>query len=175
MPHDPNEPRVNERIRIPRVMLVDEEGTRLGEFLTEDAIAMARERGLDLVEVAPKARPPVCRIADYGRMKYKRQKREAAARRNQQGGQLKELKIRPKTDTHDLEFKIRRIREFLDEGNKVKLAVWFRGREHAHHDLGAEQCYHIADQVSDLGKIEVAPRMDGRRMYMLLSPRDRAT
>ncbi len=150
--------------------MVDEEGNKLGQFQPRDALALARERGLDLVEVAPNARPPVCRIADYGRMRYERSKARSAARRKQNQSQLKELKVRPKTDDHDMNVKIRRARSFLEDGNKVKITVWFRGREHAHHDIGADQCLRIADAVSDVSKIELQPRMEGRNMFMILAP-----
>lgn len=166
----PKGPRVNEYIRARRITLIDEEGNKLGEFQPPDALRLAKERGLDLVEVAPEANPPVCRIADWGRMKYERKKRESAARKKQTRTQMKELKVRPKTDDHDLDVKIRKARAFLDEGNKVKIVVFFRGREHAHHDIGAEQCLRIADAVDEVGKIESPPRMDGRRMHMILSP-----
>ena len=152
------------------MLVIDEEGTKLGEFQPYDAVQMAKERGLDLVEVAPNANPPVCRIADYGRMRYENSKRSAAARKNQTNTQLKELKVRPKTDDHDMNVKIRRSRSFLEDGNKVKITVWFRGREHAHHDIGADQCYRIADAVEDVGKIETEPRMEGRNMFMILAP-----
>lgn len=167
---DSNEPRVNSAIRAPRVLVIDEEGNKLGQFQPRDAVNLAKERGLDLVEVAPEARPPVCRIADYGRMRYKRSKAKAAARRKQSSTQLKELKVRPKTDDHDMNVRIRKARKFLKSGNKVKITVWFRGREHAHHDIGAEQCLRVADAVSDVGKIESHPRMDGRNMFMILAP-----
>ena len=155
---------------MPRVLVIDEAGTRLGEFLTEDAIRLAEERGLDLVEVAPRARPPVCRIADYGRMKYDKKKREAAARKNQVQVQLKEVKLRPKTDDHDIAVKVRHVRSFLEEGNKVRVTVRFRGREIAHRDIGAKQCLRVAEHVKDLGTIESHPRMDGRQMFMVLAP-----
>lgn len=152
------------------VTLVDQEGNKLGKFETVDAIQFARDRGMDLVEVAPDARPPVCRVADYGKMKYERSKREAEARKKQRGGGMKELKVRPKTDDHDMETKIRKAHRFLDEGNKVKVTVWFRGREHAHHDIGAEQCLRIAEACDDVSKIERMPSMEGRRMHMILAP-----
>lgn len=152
------------------MLLVDEQGERLGEFPTEDALQLAVDRGLDLVEVAPNARPPVVRIADYGKMRYERSKREAAARKRQHRTQMKEIKVRPKTDDHDLEVKIRRARKFLEEGNKVKVRVWFRGREHAHHDIGADQCLRVATAVDELGTIETPPHMEGRNMIMVLAP-----
>lgn len=167
---DEGEPRINGQIRVPRILLIDEAGNRLGEFMTQDALNLARERGLDLVEVAPNGRPPVCKIADYGRMRYERSKKEAAARKKQRGAGLKEIKVRPKTDVHDMGVKIRRARKFLSDGHKVKVRVWFRGREHAHHDIGADQCYRIADAVGEVGAMEASPRMEGRNMVMVLAP-----
>lgn len=137
---------------------------------TDHAQIMARDRKLDLVEVAPQAQPPVCRILDYGKLKYDRQKREAAARRSQKRQQVKELKVRPKTDDHDLEVKSRRAWSFLEDGHKVRIVVWFRGREHAHHDIGADQCMRIAEAVDDVGRIEQPPLMEGRNMTMMLAP-----
>jgi translation initiation factor IF-3 len=163
-------PRVNDRIRAPRVLVIDDAGEKLGLFQSADAVQLARDRGLDLVEVAPEARPPVCRLADWGRLKYDRQKRAAAARRRQTEVQLKEIKVRPKTDDHDIEVKARNAHRFLEAGNKVKITVWFRGREHAHHDVGAEQCHRIARMVASVGRIERQPAMDGRCMFMILAP-----
>jgi translation initiation factor IF-3 len=165
-----DEPRVNNRIRVPRVLVIDDQGNRLGEFLTEDAVRLAQERGLDLVEVAPNGRPPVCRIADYGRMKYDRKKKQAAARRNQVQVQIKEVKLRPKTDDHDMDVKVRNASRFLEAGHKVKVTVRFRGREMAHRDIGAQQCLRVADACGDLCTIESHPRMDGRQMFMILAP-----
>ena len=170
-PPERNEPRVNERIRVPRVLVIDDEGNKLGEFLTEDALALARERGLDLVEVAPTARPPVCRITDFGKLKYEKKKREAQARRNQSVVEIKEIKLRPKTDDHDLGVKERAIRGFLDEGDKVKVTVRFRGREMAHKDIGEDQCRVMADRLTDVAVVEQAPRMDGRQMVMMIAPK----
>ncbi len=165
--------RVNRRIRVPRVLVVDEEGRKLGEFLTKDAIQLAQDRGLDLIEVAPQARPPVCRIGDYGQLKYERKKKAAAARKNQVRVQLKEVKLRPKTDDHDMDVKVRHARRFLGEGNKVKVTIRFRGREHAHRDIGRAQCLRVAEACEDLGSIESQPRMDGRQMFMVLAPHKR--
>jgi translation initiation factor IF-3 len=165
-----NEPRVNERIRVPRVLVIDDEGGKLGEFLTEDALALARERGLDLVEVAPMARPPVCKITDFGKMKYEKKKRDAEARRKQVIVEVKEIKLRPKTDEHDMAVKERAIRGFLGDGDKVKITVRFRGREIAHRDIGEDQCRVLADRLQDVAVVEQAPRMDGRQMVMLLAP-----
>jgi len=150
--------------------LIDDDGTKLGEFMTEDALQRARDKGLDLVEVAPNAKPPVCKILDYGKLKYDKKKRESAARKRQSQVQLKEIKVRPKTDDHDMGVKVRNAAKFLKEGNKVKVTVRFRGREHAHHDIGAEQCRRVADAVKELGVIEMPPRMEGRQMTMILAP-----
>lgn len=172
-PEDANEPRVNRRIRVPRVLVIDDDGSKLGEFLTEDAIRLAEERGLDLVEVAPNARPPVCKITDYGKLKYDKKKREQEARRNQVQTTLKEIKLRPKTEEHDLQVKTRAARHFLEEGNKVKITVRFRGRELAHRDIGAQQCQHLAEALTDVAAVETPPRMDGRQMFMMLAPTKR--
>ena len=146
------------------------EGTRVGEFLTADAIEFARQSGLDLIEVAPMAQPPVCKLGDLGRLKYELSKKQKIARANSTQVTMKELKVRPKTDAHDMDVKSRRARSFLESGDKVKITVWFRGREHAHHDIGAEQCMRIAEACSDVGKVEVRPVMDGRNMHMVLAP-----
>ena len=155
---------------MPRVLVIDEEGKKLGEFLTEDAVALAEERGLDLIEVAPDARPPVCRIADFGQLKYERKKKAAQARKNQVQVHLKEVKLRPKTDDHDMDVKTRHVKRFLEEGNKVKITVRFRGRELAHRDIGAVQCQRVAEECKDLALVESPPRMDGRQMFMILAP-----
>jgi len=172
-PDTTNEPRINRRIRVPRVLVIDEAGGKLGEFMTEDAVRMAEERGLDLVEVAPTARPPVCRIIDFGKMKYDKKKREQEARRNQVQVVLKEIKLRPKTEEHDLAVKTRAARSFLEEGNKVKFTVRFRGRELAHREIGSEQCMALAEQLKEVGAIETPPRMDGRQMFMVVAPTKR--
>ncbi len=162
------EPRVNRQIRVPRVLLIDEEGRKLGEFMADDALALAQERGLDLVEVNPNARPPVCRIIDYGRFKYEKKKKSAEAKRKQVQVQIKEVKLRPKTDTHDMDVKVRNARRFLEQGHKVKITVRFRGREMAHREIGQEQCYEVYEQVKEISTIEQRPRMEGRQMFMIL-------
>ena len=169
-PSETNEPRVNHRIRVPRVLVIDEEGNKLGEFLTEDAIQLAKDRGLDLIEVAPNGRPPVCRITDYGKLKYEKKKKTSAAKKKQTQVLNKEIKLRPKTDDHDLAVKVGHTKRFLMAGHKVKITVRFRGRELAHRDIGADQCMRVAEMVGELGKIESAPRMEGRQMFMILAP-----
>lgn len=166
-----NEPRVNDRIRAPRVLVIDEEGNKLGEFLTEDALDLARDRSLDLIEVAPNARPPVCRLGDFGKLKYERQKRDAAARKKQAAVTVKEVKLRPKTEAHDFDVKASHARRFLEKGDKVKVTVRFHGREMAHQEYGEIQCRKLAEQVRDLAFVESEPRMDGRQMFMVLAPR----
>jgi len=153
------------------VLVIDERGGRLGEFLTDDAIQLARDRGLDLIEVAPNARPPVCRLGDYGRMKYEKKKKEAIARKNQQTIGVKEVKLRPKTDVHDFQVKLRNARRFLTGGDKVKVTVRFRGREMAHRDIGERRCYAVAEACKDLGVIEQRPSMEGRQMFIIIAPK----
>lgn len=166
-----NGPRVNNRIRVTRVLVIDEAGTRLGEFLTEDAVILAKDRGLDLIEVAPNARPPVCRLGDFGKMKYEKSKKDALAKRNQSVVTLKEVKLRPKTDVHDFEFKVKHARRFLEAGDKVKVTVRFRGREMAHRDIGNKRCMEMFAVVEDIAVIEQRPSMEGRQMFMILGPK----
>ncbi|MEE2749924.1 MAG: translation initiation factor IF-3 [Myxococcota bacterium] len=168
-----DEARVNHGIRAPRVLVIDDQGEKLGEFLTKDAIELASSRGLDLIEVASNARPPVCRIADYGRLKYEKKKKDAIARKKQAVVSVKEVKIRPKTDEHDYQVKLKGTRKFLAAGDKVKVTVRFRGREHAHRDIGVARCEELANAVEDLAVIEAPARMDGRQMVMILAPRKR--
>ena len=166
----PVQTRVNERIRIREVRLIDENGEQVGVIPTFDALQMARERGLDLVEVAPNAMPPVCRLMDYGKYRYEQSRKERESRRNQHVVELKEVRIRPKIDDHDLETKGRQAGRFLDGGDKVKVTVLFRGREMAHPDLGRALLDQLADQLRPHGTIEQAPRMEGRTMIMILAP-----
>lgn len=161
---------MNERIRIREVRLIDEEGNQVGIVPTRDAMEMARERGLDLVEVAPNAVPPVCRLMDYGKFRYEQSRKERESRRHQHVIKLKEVRIRPKIDDHDLETRGRQAAKFLDAGDKVKLTVLFRGREMAHPDIGRGLLDQLADQLRTHGSIEQAPRMEGRTMSMILNP-----
>jgi translation initiation factor IF-3 len=166
----PVQTRVNERIRIREVRLIDEEGQQVGIIPTRDAMEMARSRGLDLVEVAPNAVPPVCRIMDYGKFRYEQSRKERESRRNQHVIELKEVRIRPKIDDHDLETKGRQAAKFLDAGDKVKMTVLFRGREMAHPDIGKALLDQLADMLRPHGTIEQTPRLEGRTMTMMLSP-----
>ncbi len=145
-------------------------GTQVGIIPTRDALEMARERGLDLVEVAPNAVPPVCRLMDYGKFKYEQSRKEREARRNQHVIELKEVRIRPKIDDHDLETKGRRAAKFLDDGDKVKLTVLFRGRENAHPEIGRALLDQLGEFLRSHGNIEQAPRLEGKAMTMLLGP-----
>lgn len=171
---DPNDPKKNSEIRVPRVLVIDEEGRKLGEFMTVDAIKMAEERALDLIEVAPNASPPVCKISDYGKLKYEKKKREAQAKKRQTHTTTKEVKIRPKTDAHDINVKVRHARRFLSEGNRVRVTLRFRGREFAHRDIGVEKCLMVAKECEDISTVESHPKMEGRQMFMLLAPTKKA-
>jgi translation initiation factor IF-3 len=166
----PVQTRVNERIRIREVRLIDEQGEQVGIIPTFEALQMARDRGLDLVEVAPNAMPPVCRLMDYGKFRYEQSRKERESRRNQHVVELKEVRIRPKIDDHDLETKGRQAAKFLDAGDKVKLTVLFRGREMAHPDIGKGLLDQLADQLRPHGTVEQAPRMEGRTMIMFMAP-----
>lgn len=137
---------------------------------TRDAMDVARERGLDLVEINPKAKPPVCKIMDFGRFKYDQKKKQREAKKKASVMEVKEIKFRPRTDDHDFKHKIKRIRQFLEANNKVKLTVRFRGREMAHQDIGRNLLYRVADTVKDLGQIVQDPSSEGRAMSMLLAP-----
>jgi translation initiation factor IF-3 len=150
--------------------VVDEEGTQLGIISLAAALAIADERGLDLVEVSPNAAPPVCRIMDYGKYKYQTSKRAAEARKKTARVEIKEVKMRPKTETHDYNFKLKNARRFLGEGNKLKVTIMFRGREVTHPDYGRRLLVRMAEDVKDLGQVEMMPRMAGRFMTMVIGP-----
>lgn len=150
--------------------VVDEDGTQLGVMSPWDALQKAQERGLDLVEVAPGANPPVCRIMDYGKYKYEQKKKQAASKAKAHAATLKEVKLRPRTDEHDLEFKVRGARRFLMEGDKVKVTLMFRGREIVHTSLGFEQLDRVKTMLADIANVESTPRLEGRFMSMILVP-----
>ncbi len=162
--------RANDQIRVPRVRLIDDQGQQHGVVDTQEAKRMARERDLDLVEVAPNDRPPVCRIMDYGKFKYQ-QKKNVKKHHEQQ---LKEVRLRPKTDDNDREIKRKKALRFLSKGDKVQFRVKFRGRERAHRELAASQLLEIVEHFGDLVKVERSPAMDGRDMLMILSPQKKA-
>jgi translation initiation factor IF-3 len=162
-------PRVNRRIRIPQVRVVDDEGNQIGILPTSEALALAEEKGLDLVEVSPKARPPVCKIMDYGKYMYQMNKRAKEARKRQHVTHVKEIKMRPKIEPHDYDFKLRHAREFLAEGDKVKCTVIFRGRELAHKELGRRLMEKMIEDLSREANVESPIRAEGRTMAMVLS------
>jgi translation initiation factor IF-3 len=161
---------VNRRIRVPEVRVIFEE-EQLGVLPTHEALRVAEEKGLDLVEVSPKAMPPVCRIMDYGKFKYEQSKKTKQARKHASVIEVKEIKFRPKTDDHDFDFKVAHIRRFLEEGNKVRLVIAFRGREIVHPETGRRMLDHVIKACSDVAHVEQIPMMDGRRMVMIVSPR----
>jgi len=165
-----DEARINERIRAREIRVVDVDGTQLGVMTPYDAIQRAVEQGLDLVEVAPGANPPVCRIMDYGKYKYELKKKAAASKAKAHAAALKEVKLRPRTDDHDLDFKLRNARRFLVEGDKVKITLMFRGREIVHTSLGFEQLNKVKEILADIATVENAPRLEGRFMSMILVP-----
>jgi translation initiation factor IF-3 len=152
------------------VRLIDENGEQLGVLATPEALRMARERGLDIVEVAPLATPPVCRLMDYGRYKYEQTKKERDARKNSTKVELKEVRLRPKTDDHDIAFKTRAVQRFLEDGDKVKVTLLFRGREMAHPQIGRTILEHLSEAVKNLGQVERMPLMEGRTMTMIIQP-----
>jgi translation initiation factor IF-3 len=163
-------PRVNERIRATEIRLIGAEGENLDVVTPERAMQLAEEAGLDLVEISPNANPPVCKIMDFGKYKYEQQKREAEARKKQKIIEVKEVKFRPNTDTHDYDVKMRNVFKFLEAGDKVKVTLRFRGREMAHQNLGRELLERIAGDVEGVGRIENMPKMEGRQMIMMIGP-----
>jgi translation initiation factor IF-3 len=163
--------RINERIRVREVRVIDETGQQLGIMAPQQAVAIARQRGLDLVEVSATAVPPVCRITDYGRYQYTEQKRARQARKHQTTIVVKEIKFRPKVDEHDYQFKKKHIERFLQEGDKVKATVFFRGREIAHPEIGRRILERLISEVSELAVAENLPRMEGNTMHTILGPR----
>ncbi len=169
----PRGPRINRQIRIPEVRVIGSDGSPLGVLDTTEALRIADEEGLDLVEVAPTAQPPVCRIIDFGKYLYDEKKKAAEAKKKQKNVNIKELKLRPKIEEHDYLTKRRRIEEFLEEGHKVKVTVRFRGREILHPEKAQKILTRIATEVVKMGKIERAPIMEGRTMVMLLTPAKR--
>ena len=162
--------RINERIRVPEVRLIDEKGEQIGVMKTDQALDYARERDLDLVEIAPEARPPVCRVLDYSKYKYEQEQKKKAARKHQQQVTVREMKLRPKIATHDYETKKGHIVRFLKHGQKVKVTIMFRGREMAHPERGEALLRKVADEVAEFGTIEQHPNQEGRNMTMVMAP-----
>ncbi|MFC6687286.1 translation initiation factor IF-3 [Jhaorihella thermophila] len=163
-------PRVNEKIRAPEIRLIGADGENLGVMPPSQALELADEAGLDLVEISPNANPPVCKIMDFGKFKYEQQKREAEARKKQKTIEVKEVKFRPNTDTHDYQVKMRNVFKFLENGDKVKVTLRFRGREMAHQNLGRELLERVAEDVKEIGRVENMPKMEGRQMIMMIGP-----
>lgn len=163
--------RLNEQIRISPIRVIGLDGTMLGVIPTIDALRTAREAGVDLVEVSPNERPPVCRIMDFGKFKYESKKKQAAKQAKAHQTQLKEIRLRPKTGDHDIEFKVKQARAFLEHKDKVKVNVVFRGREHAHHERGKEILEKVAQLLEDIAKIEKAASLDGKAMSMVVAPK----
>lgn len=151
--------------------LVDENGEQVGVVDTASALQRAMDVGLDLVEVSPNAEPPVCKIIDYGKLKYQEQKKRNEARKKQKTIDVKEIKLRPNIDTHDYDVKMRNARRFIDDGDKVKVTLRFRGREMAHQDLGAQVLQRVREELDEIAKVEQMPKMEGRQMVMVISPR----
>ncbi len=162
---------MNEQIRLSPVRLIGADGEQVGIVPVEEALRAARERDLDLVEVAPAARPPVVKIMDYGKFRFEQAKAARAARKKQHNIQVKEVKYRPGISDHDFAFKTRHARNFLEEGNKVKLTMMFRGRQVTHPELGQDVLNRVFEAVKDVGKIEIEPKLEGRNMTMVLAPR----
>lgn len=166
--------RINNRIRAPQVRLIDENGAQMGIVPIREAMAIAEERGLDLMEVAPNAVPPVCRIVDYGKFRYEQSKKDREARKHQKQAELKEVRLKPKTDEHDLDVKAKQARRFLLDGHKVKFTVRFRGREIFHPDIGREMLEQMAEELRDVATVEQKPLMEGRALSLLLAPNAKA-
>jgi len=164
-------PRLNHRIRVPEVRVVDAEGNQLGVMDTRQALALAREQGLDLVEVAPTAQPPVCRILDHGKFKYDTAKKNKEAKKKSHTVDIKQIRLRYGTEQHDLDYRIKDARRFLEEGDKVQLILQFRGREMSHPEIGKAQMDKLTQAVADVASVERPPVMEGRRMTMLLAPK----
>ncbi len=166
----PKGPRTNNRINSPEVQVITSDGDNLGIIKTNDAISRAKEEGLDLIEIAPNANPPVCKIMDMGKFKYDQQKKASKAKKNQKKIELKEIKLRPVTGVHDYTFKIKNAQKFLSKGDKVKFTVKFKGRELQHKHLGNQLMDKIIQDMQDIGKVELHPKFDGKQMVMVIQP-----
>ena len=162
--------RINHRIRIPEVRVIGADNEAIGIVSTQEALRMAEEKGLDLVEISPRAFPPVCKIMDYGKYKYEEAKKKQQAKKRASTVETKEIKFRPKTEGHDLAFKVKHIRRFMLDGNKVRLVVVFRGREITHPQTGANMLNRVVEATADIATVEASPNMEGRRMLMVVAP-----
>jgi translation initiation factor IF-3 len=163
--------RVNERIRVREIRVIDDTGQQLGIMPPPQALAIAKQKGLDLVEISPTANPPVCRIMDFGKYQYQEQKRAREARKHQKVIEVKEIKFRPKVDEHDYQFKKKHIERFLEDGDKVKATIFFRGREMAHPEIGRRILERLVEELRDVAIAETMPRMEGNQMHTILSKR----
>ncbi len=162
---------MNEEIRAPKIRVIADNGDMLGVMSVSDALEIAAEAGLDLVEISPNADPPVCKVLDYGKFKYEQQKKKNEARKKQKVIDVKEIKLRPGIDTHDYDVKMRNATRFLEDGDKVKVTMRFRGREMAHQELGMNLLHKVREQLEELSKVEQMPKLEGRQMIMVLAPR----
>jgi translation initiation factor IF-3 len=161
---------MNRMIRIPQIRLIGADGEQLGIFQTDKALSMAQDQGLDLVEISPNAKPPVCKIMDYGKYKYQQQKKQHENKKHQVKIQVKEVKVRPNIDDHDLMVKIKHVRRFLEGNDKAKVSVQFRGRENLHVDRGEQVVDKIIEEVKDLGEAESRPKKEGKTLSVILAP-----
>ena len=166
----PRGPRTNEKIRATQVRVINSDGTNLGTLSTQEAINIAKQKGLDLIEISPKANPPVCKIIDIGKYKYDLQKKANKAKKKQKIVNLKEIKLRPVTEIHDYNFKIKNAQKFLSKGDKVKFTVQFKGREMQHTHLGHKLMQRIISDISVLGKVEIQPKFEGKQIIMIVQP-----
>ena len=166
----PKGPKINDRIRAREVQVINSDGKNLGTITTKEAIEIARQEGLDLIEISPNANPPVCKIIDIGKYKYDAQKKANKAKKKQRIMNLKEIKLRPVTETHDYNFKIKNAQKFLEKGDKVKFTVRFKGREMQHTDLGNKLMDRIINDMVSIGKVEIRPKFEGRQIIMIIQP-----
>jgi len=164
-------PRYDNLIQVPKVRVIDDEGENLGVMYTREAMEQANDKGLNLVEVSPGADPPVCKFLDVGKYRYEAQKKANAARKTQKTQDIKEVKMRPNIDTHDYDVKMRNVNKFIDNGDKVKVTLRFRGREMAHQHLGMDLLKRVQEDVEETAKVEAFPRLEGRQMLMVLAPK----
>jgi translation initiation factor IF-3 len=164
-------PRINDEIRVPQVRLIDDAGEMIGVMSAREALIRAYDVGLDLVEISPNAVPPVCKILDYGKYKYEQQKKANEARKKQKVVEIKEIKVRPNIDDHDYDVKMKQMKNFIGEGDKVKVTLRFRGREMAHQELGVKVLERIRNDLTELVKVEQMPKLENRQMVMVVSPK----
>ncbi len=164
-------PRYDQYIQVPKVRVIDDEGENLGVMFTNEAVEQANDKGLNLVEVSPNADPPVCKFLDVGKYRYEAQKKANAARKTQKTQDIKEVKMRPNIDTHDYDVKMRNVNKFIENGDKVKVTLRFRGREMAHQHLGMDLLKRVQTDVEEIAKVEAFPRLEGRQMLMVLAPK----